>query len=143
MMFTEDESQYSADSYILNSNSSSFYEQMGAEEALAKISMLFHIKINNDELLSSYFATTEVLTQITQQRNFICLVLNGPIILQGDDAVGSFKSILNNRIAFLAMASHLKQSLYELEYDEMLIEEIMENLNNIHSHTNYNNCIHE
>ncbi len=142
-MFTEDESQYSADSYILNSNNSSFYEQMGAEEALAKISMLFHIKINNDELLNNYFATTEMLTQITQQRNFICLVLNGPIILQGDDAVAPFKSILNNRIGFLAMASHLKQSLHELEYDEMLIEEIMENLISIQNNAIYNNSARE
>jgi len=130
-MFTKDKSQSPAGSYILTDENSSFYKQLGCEEALAKVSMLFHIKIKSDEMLNKYFATTELLTQITQQRSFVCHVLNGPISLQGENALLPFRPILSNRVGYLAMASHLKHSLHELEYDEMLIEEIMENLNKI------------
>lgn len=132
-MFNKDKRQYLADSYILTDDNSSFYEQLGSEEALARISMLFHIKIRSDELLSNYFPMTETLTQITQQRNFICHVLNGQLNLQGENPLVPFKAILTNPIGFNAFATHLKQSLNELDYDEMLIEEIMENLNFIQS----------
>lgn len=132
-MSSKEKHQYLADSYILTDNNSSFYEQLGREQALAKISMLFHIKIRSDELLSNYFTATEVLTQITQQSNFICHILNGPLVLQGEAPLLPLKPILNNPIAFNTMAVHLKQSLNELDYDEMLIEEIMENLNFIQS----------
>lgn len=132
-MYSKDKRQYLADSYILTDDNSSFYEQLGSEVALAKISMLFHIKIRSDELLSTYFPVTEILTQITHQRNFICHILNGPLILQGENPLQPFIPILSNPIGFNALASHLKQSLNELDYDEMLIEEIMENLNFIQS----------
>lgn len=136
-MITKDKNQSPAGSYILTDENSSFYKQLGCEEALAKISMLFHIKINSDQMLNKYFATTEMLTQITQQRSFICHIINGPISLQGEDPLLPFRPILSNRIGYIAMASHLKQSLHELEYDEMLIEEIMENLNYIQNNDLY------
>lgn len=133
-MFTEDKNQNPSSSYILN-NKNSFFEHVGGEHALATISMLFHIHIKNDEMLRNYFAATEMLTQISQQRNFICHVLNGPNSLQGENPLLAFRPIMSNRIAFTTMASYLKQSLHELEYDEMLIEEIMENLNQIQDAT--------
>lgn len=130
-MFTKDARYHPAGSYILTDKNDSFYKQLGGEEALARISMLFHVKINNDELLSKYFTSKDVLMQITHQRNFICHILDGPKAKQGENTLKPFIPILSNHIGFIAMASHLKQTLNELEYNQMLIEEIMENLNAI------------
>ncbi len=101
------------------------YDQIGGAPAMEAAVDLFYQKVLADDALAPFFATTDMVHQKKQQRDFLTMALGGPNQYDGRDMRAAHAHLPIEEAHFQAVAGHLQATLEELNVPADLIGQIM------------------
>ncbi|MGY3804701.1 group I truncated hemoglobin [Pigmentibacter ruber] len=106
----------------------SYYEQVGGEAAMEKAVQIFYRKILRDQHIKHFFTDIDMKLQIKKQKAFFTLLFGGPNLYTGKDLTTGHAHLVKrglNDSHFNAVATHLKETLEELQLPSEITEDIM------------------
>ena len=107
----------------------SLYERLGGEAAVAAAVDIFYDKVLADERTRSFFTAIDMKAQIKKQRAFMTVAFGGPDEYKGRDLRAAHAGLVKDKglsdVHFDAVATHLKDTLVELNVPAPLINEVL------------------
>jgi hemoglobin len=107
----------------------SLFDRIGGNAAVNAAVDLFYQKVLADELISHFFAATDMNKQRAKQKAFLAFAFGGPNNYTGLDMRAAHAPLVEkglNDDHFDAVAGHLQAVLEELGVDSGAIAEVME-----------------
>jgi len=112
----------------IQDSSSTLYERVGGQSAVAAVVNLLYDRIIKDPLLLPFFDGIDVRRQKSKQVAFLSTVFSGPPRHSGEDLREAHRHLVARGLSdqhFDAIADHLQSTLQELSVPATLVEEIM------------------
>ncbi len=112
----------------IQDSSSTLYERVGGQSAVAAVVNLLYDRIIKDPLLLPFFDGIDVRRQKSKQVAFLSTVFSGPTRHSGEDLREAHRHLVARGLSdqhFDAIADHLQSTLQELSVPATLVEEIM------------------
>jgi hemoglobin len=107
----------------------SLFDRIGGHAAVNAAVDLFYQKVMADDLISHFFAATDMNKQRAKQKAFLAFAFGGPNNYTGLDMRAAHAPLVEkglNDDHFNAVAGHLQAVLVELGVDAGAIAEVME-----------------
>jgi hemoglobin len=107
----------------------SLFDRIGGHAAVNAAVDLFYQKVMADDLISHFFAATDMNKQRAKQKAFLAFAFGGPNNYTGLDMRAAHAPLVEkglNDDHFNAVAGHLQAVLVELGVDAGAISEVME-----------------
>lgn len=106
----------------------SLFDRLGGRAAVEAAVELFYEKVLADDLLSPFFANTDMTRQRAQQKAFLTFAFGGPNNYTGQDLRTAHAPLVEKGLGdahFDAVAGHLQATLTKLGVDQANIDEVM------------------
>lgn len=103
----------------------SIYDAIGGAPAVDAAVDIFYRKVLRDPRISHFFDATDMEAQHAKQKAFLTLVLGGPAAYSGRDLRSAHRGMQLTDVHFDAVASHLVDTLTELEVPAAQIESVV------------------
>ena len=107
----------------------SLYDRLGGEAAVAAAVDLFYEKVMADERTRPFFSGLDMPAQIKKQIAFMTVAFGGPNEYKGRDLRTAHARLVKEQglsdVHFDAVAGHLKATLTELKVSNELVEETL------------------
>lgn len=103
----------------------SLFEKLGGEASVNAAVDIFYRKVLSDSTISHFFDKTDMESQHAKQKAFLTMAFGGPSHYTGKDMREAHKHMNLTEAHFTAVATHLSDTLKELNVPEELINEVM------------------
>ena len=106
----------------------SLYERLGGQAAVSAAVELFYAKVLDDDLLRPFFDGVDMKRQKGKQRTFLAYAFGGPVKYTGQDMRAAHARLVEDGLDeehFQAVATHLTETLVELDVPAELIAEVL------------------
>ncbi|MDH5432779.1 MAG: group 1 truncated hemoglobin [Gammaproteobacteria bacterium] len=108
--------------------SDALFDKLGGEAAVNAAVDIFYRKVLSDSSISHFFDDTDMEAQIGKQKSFLTMAFGGPNNYSGKDMRAAHAPLVEkglNESHFNAVATHLSDTLKELNVPQNLIDEVM------------------
>lgn len=108
--------------------SDTIYERIGGESAVEAAVDIFYRKVLMDQSVALFFDSVDMNKQRDEQKAFLTMVFGGPNHFNGQDLRIAHAPLVKNGLNethFMAVATHLKETLEELKVAEDVIKDVM------------------
>jgi hemoglobin len=106
----------------------SLFVQIGGAEAVDAAVDIFYRKVLSDESIAMFFENTDMEEQLNKQKGFLTMAFGGPNKYSGQDMRTAHAPLVAkglNESHFTAVATHLQETLVELDVPQALIDQVM------------------
>ena len=103
----------------------SLFDKLGGHEAVDTAVDVFYRKVLSDPGIGHFFDSIDMDEQIAKQKAFLTMAFGGPNNYTGKDLRDAHKAMDLKEAHFQAVATHLEDTLKELNVKEELISEVM------------------
>ncbi len=103
----------------------SIYEQIGGRDAVAAAVDIFYARVLDDDVLASYFGSTDMRKQKAHMRAFLAVAIGGPEIYGGRDLSVAHAGLGITNEAFDRVVAHLVGTLDSLDVPNEIVEAIV------------------
>ncbi|UCZ54070.1 group 1 truncated hemoglobin [Bacillus shivajii] len=104
------------------------YERLGGKEAIETAVDMFYKKVLEDETVNSFFTETDMEKQRDHQTKFLTFALGGPNQYSGTSMEKAHEGMNIQPEHFKAIATHLENTLRELDVQDEDIQQVMEKI---------------
>ncbi|MBN6188326.1 group 1 truncated hemoglobin [Aneurinibacillus sp. BA2021] len=112
----------------MDATEKSLYEQLGGQEAIAKVVDVFYDRILADDKVKGFFVNTDMEKQRRHQTLFISFALGGPNQYSGRSMEKAHEGMNIQHEHFMAIVQHLAASLKEVGVSDEDIQVVAEKL---------------
>ncbi len=101
------------------------FERIGGIDAVNAAVDIFYKRVLADDTINHFFANTNIKTQAGKQKAFLAYAFGAPTGYTGKSMREAHAKMNLNEDHFNAVASHLEETLQEMNVPQNLIEEVM------------------
>jgi len=101
------------------------FEKIGGMNAVNAAVDIFYSKVLADELISHFFANTDIKTQAGKQKAFLAYAFGAPLPYTGKNMRDAHAHMNLTENHFNAVAGHLVATLKDLNVAQELIDEVV------------------
>ncbi|WP_196888868.1 group I truncated hemoglobin [Aureivirga sp. CE67] len=106
----------------------SLFEKIGGMDAVLAAVDIFYAKVLADDSINGFFDTTDMVAQKRKQTAFLAYAFGAPLQYTGKNMRDAHAPMVKNGLNeshFIAVATHLKATMEELNVAPELIAEVM------------------
>ena len=109
----------------METETKSLFERIGGMQAVNAAVDIFYQKVLNDEIISHFFKNTDMKTQAAKQKAFLAYAFGAPMAYTGKTMRKAHAHMSLTEAHFNAVATHLVDTLKELNVPQNLIDEVV------------------